>query len=182
MSTLTKKFILLYLNSTLNTYIFEVNNGNILDADMPYDLNYSKPKYKRWIVIPVNTVGVLGAGLARQWKICVGKDSKFVKNYREKCFSKTLEPGKIAIDDVDNSLAYVYAATKKHWRDPSTVENIESVVKSIATKLNHSVEDVTLHIPAIGCGLGGLNYENDVKPIMLQHFSLLLEKLVYIYV
>lgn len=58
--------------------------------------------------------------------------------------------------------------TKRFWADPSP---LELVLKSIET-LNREVrlptnEHITYHTARPGCGLGGLNWEQDIKPICL---------------
>lgn len=52
----------------------------------------------------------------------------------------------------------IYFPTKNHWKRPSTYEYIEKGLKALVN-LASSGEFKTIAIPALGCGLGGLDYE-----------------------
>lgn len=59
--------------------------------------------------------------------------------------------------------------TKRHWRDKSRIEDIQSGLRAL-------IEDVrrlgirSIAVPPLGCGLGGLNWR-DVRPMIENSFS-----------
>ncbi|HEY0088449.1 MAG TPA: macro domain-containing protein [Candidatus Lokiarchaeia archaeon] len=118
------------------------------------------------LVNPVNCVGVMGKGLALEFK------KRFPKNfeyYRKTCF----EPLGLVIGDLllfkENEKWIVNFPTKIHWKDPSKIEYIQ---KGLKTLLQIVEEDrlKAIAIPPLGCGLGGLNW-NDVKKEIYEVFE-----------
>lgn len=112
------------------------------------------------IVIPVNTVGVPGAGLARAW---AKRDLQAAKLYKALCKLERIKIGEVATITNEDRL-WVLFPTKEHWKDPSKLEWIEDGL----IHLSQVIKDLQLKsiaIPALGCGLGGLDWE-DVKPLM----------------
>lgn len=66
-----------------------------------------------------------------------------------------------AIDELINQRQHiVFLPTKNHWKNPSKYEYVESGLKSLATLLTkEGLENVhTISIPALGCGLGSLDW------------------------
>lgn len=55
--------------------------------------------------------------------------------------------------------------TKDHWKHPSTLEMIEDSTRKLVDLTNHRGWKRVL-IPRPGCGLGGLSWENEVKPLL----------------
>jgi len=69
----------------------------------------------------------------------------------------------------DEILTYVCLPTKRHWRNPSQLDWIEIATRALAKNYwRHGI--TTLAIPALGCGLGELAWE-DVKPILVHYFD-----------
>lgn len=127
------------------------------------------------IVIPVNTKGVMGAGIALQSR------NEFPTNfelYKKCCANRLLPPGGIFVtwrqQSHNNPKALVNLATKDHWRDPSKLEWVVSGLESTANFLNREPELGSVAIPAIGCGLGQLQWE-EVLPEISKASELLLE-------
>jgi O-acetyl-ADP-ribose deacetylase (regulator of RNase III) len=107
------------------------------------------------IVIPVNCVGVMGAGLARQFK--EKYPELFVRYYNE-CMQGKLKEGECTS-----------IATYIKWKNDSTVEGVRNCIENILKEVEkHQVSSVA--IPAIGCGLGGLDWK-DVEPMITETFS-----------
>ncbi len=115
------------------------------------------------IINPVNTVGVMGKGLALQFK------QKFPTNYKiykEACKNKTINIGKLLLvsnfnneSNLERKKFIINFPTKKHWRNPSNIEYIEEGLKDLVRIIeNNSFESMA--IPALGCGLGGLEWKN----------------------
>lgn len=126
------------------------------------------------LVNPVNCVGVMGKGLARDFK------QKFPANfdvYQRFCQEKHLTPGGILVVETELDcnaefpcLNYIFnVATKYHWANESKIEWIEKGVLNIKEKML-DLQIKTIAIPALGCGNGGLNW-SCVKAILINCLS-----------
>ena len=131
--------------------------GNIFDADVEALVN------------PVNCVGVMGAGLAKGFK---ERWPDYFDDYQAACKRNAVRLGWVAISDVSDGLRcvnwIVSFPTKQHWRDRSSLGAVAFGLGTLAGAIRnwHLVWGVSLRniaIPALGCGLGGLNWA-DVKP------------------
>jgi len=110
------------------------------------------------IVNPVNTVGVMGKGLALAFK---KKYPHNFKCYQQACKLQTLDVGQIlVVEDCDlfGRRTIVNFPTKRHWKNPSAYEYIESGLWELAAWLDCSKEVESIALPALGCGLGGLKW------------------------
>jgi len=113
------------------------------------------------IVNTVNCVGVMGRGIALQFK------KAFPENfsaYAEACKREEVKPGRMFVYDLGglaNPRYIINFPTKRHWRGKSRVEDIEAglldLVRVIREKCIHSVA-----LPPLGAGLGGLDWQ-DVR-------------------
>ena len=112
------------------------------------------------LVNPVNCVGIMGAGLALQFK---NRFPGVFAMYAEDCRNKIYYPG--GVGTVKDKGKVIYnIATKDHWKDKSKLEWVELGIKNLVDcLLKDGVKSIA--IPAIGCGLGGLK-ANDVVPII----------------
>lgn len=128
------------------------------------------------LICPVNTVGVMGNGLAKYFSL---KIKRLLFHYQRACRTKELTTDKPWIFKSSPQLWVMCFATKKDWRNPSELEWIESGLKYIAE--NYEQLGITsLSIPMIGCGKGQLVWE-DVKPLIIKYLDPV--KLpVYVYV
>lgn len=117
------------------------------------------------VVCPVNCVGVMGAGLALQFR---DRFPDYYKAYKEACRSRDgpLRIGRVwvygampyAISYPDNPYHIISFPTKRHYRDQSNILHIQSGLISLqATTIKLRLRSIA--IPPIGCGLGGLDYE-----------------------
>jgi O-acetyl-ADP-ribose deacetylase (regulator of RNase III) len=125
------------------------------------------------LVNPVNCVGVMGAGLALQFK---KRYPSMYKEYAEKCKSGEIQLGKPYIHTVDD-IKIVSFPTKHHWRNKSKLEDVNNGLAALAGQLKCNPPKM-LAIPAIGCGLGGLKWK-DVHPLILEHLSEICELDIY---
>lgn len=119
------------------------------------------------LVNTVNTVGVMGKGIALQFKEAFPYNHKA---YMEACKRQELVPGKLlAIWDENLLLGkklIINFPTKVHWKQPSQYEYIEKGLVALREFLeNEKVESIA--IPPLGCGNGGLDW-NKVKPMIVQ--------------
>lgn len=117
-------------------------------------------------VIPVNTVGVAGAGLA---KVYAEVYPEWEQAYKEYCEFVKWNPGKVLVhqlcDCPQHKPNYLIAfPTKKHWRDPSKLKYIDKGMDGLIVACER-LGIKTVAMPQIGCGLGGLEWE-DVKNVI----------------
>ena len=115
------------------------------------------------IVIPVNTVGVLGAGLAKAW---AKKDPDASGVYKSLCEKGLVKVGEINII-VPGDNRWIMFPTKEHWRHPSQLEWIEKGLIDLQPQVM-GLE--SLAVPALGCGLGGLEW-NDVRRLLEKYLT-----------
>lgn len=104
------------------------------------------------LVNPVNTVGVMGKGLALQFK------RGFPENYlayREACQRGELCPGTVFVTTFDRDRWIVNFPTKRHWRHASRIADIASGLDALTRYLTRSPA-TSIAIPPLGCGHGGL--------------------------
>ncbi len=136
------------------------------------------------LTISVNTVGVMGKGLASRAKYQF-PDAYVV--YQDACRRGDIRPGKpylykregsldaLLADDVPNPITlnrrtwFLFFPTKRHWRERSRIEDIEKGLQWIVD--NYKQEGIeSLALPALGCGLGGLDWA-EVGPLMCRYLS-----------
>lgn len=122
--------------------MIELRIGNIFDTD------------SQALVNPVNTDGIMGKGLAYQFKI---KYPLNFKNYVEKCKSGAFDVGTDLIYTKENNKIIINFPTKKNWKENSKIEYIEIGLK----KLNELIkkENISsISIPPLGAGNGKLDW------------------------
>lgn len=134
--------------------------GNILEgSDSITDATF--------IVIPVNTMGVMGKGLAKQFG---DKHPNIRKTYRNMCHYNQISRG----GDIFIIRDFIMFATKEHWKRPSKYSYIATGLENIISHFSNVPNErlngtLTIKIPKLGCGLGGLDY-NVIKP-MYEEFA-----------
>ena len=118
------------------------------------------------LVNPINCVGVMGKGLALQFK---NKYPKMFEAYRLACQKGWVAPGRLFVYPEEDGKLIIGFPTKIHWKDQSKIEYLEAGL----IKLKKLIEERSIRsiaIPALGCGLGQLRW-NEVKPLMESHLS-----------
>lgn len=121
------------------------------------------------IVNPVNCVGVMGAGLALEFKKRYPQMFRF---YADACKKNEVKTGQIwvwrekrleeiTLPDGRTVLEPEWIMnfpTKQHWKNPSKLEWIASGLDDLAIRARmNGVESIA--IPALGCGYGGLKFD-----------------------
>lgn len=137
----------------------EFTKGNILRADTEA------------IVNTVNCVGVMGRGIAAQFK---REYPANFKAYEAACKRKEVVPGRMFIFEtgqINHPRYIVNFPTKRHWRGSSRIEDIESGLVALVEEVRQrGIQSIA--IPALGCGLGGLDWK-DVRPLIERAFEAL---------
>lgn len=135
-----------------------IKNKNIFNVDAKYLVN------------PVNCIGVMGKGLALEFK---KKYPKMFNTYKLHCNNREINPGHITfIPEGDHVI--VLFPTKRHWRDKSKIEDIDNGLKDLTRQIDIILptdNNFSIAIPRIGCGLGGLKWEYQVKPLINKRFK-----------
>lgn len=127
------------------------------------------------ITIPVNLEGVAGAGLALEFK---KRYPDFYKGYKNFCSNKnTIWPVLFVSSGLVDKKILLFA-TKYHWKEDSSKTLIEKQLK-LLNECNLPIVDWygSLAIPKLGCGCGKLNWEDEVKPLVLSYLKDLAEKI-----
>lgn len=126
------------------------------------------------IVNTVNTVGVMGKGLALHFK---QRYPEMFKAYRDVCEQHRLATGNLMIYSAPDHRILLFP-TKENWRNPSKIEYIErGLQKFVDTYSDYGITSIAF--PRLGCGNGELDW-NDVKPVM-EHYLQSLPIDVYVY-
>lgn len=119
------------------------------------------------LVNPVNCAGIMGAGLALQFKKLF---PKMYKGYRAVCDQRKLQPGHLLYSNVlEHGKTVLNFATKDHYKNPARLEWVEHGLIQFRTNYKN-LEIESIAFPMLGCGLGGLAWE-DVKPLMEQYLN-----------
>lgn len=134
--------------------MIEWKTGNILDAA-------GEPYHS--IVIPVNLQGVLGAGLARQFR---DRFPDAARDYIHAC-RNTRIPRVMGRYWYSRGNDFIFFPTKDHWIDKSNLQNIIDCIDDMITENAVCEEYSKISFPKIGCGLGGLRWE-DVRPHIIR--------------
>lgn len=129
--------------------MIELKSGDILkdDADA--------------LVNTVNCVGVMGRGIALQFKKAFPAN---FKAYAAACKEELVQPGRMFVYKTGRLEAPRYIInfpTKRHWRGKSSMSDIEAGLEALAeTVREKGIRSIA--IPPLGSGLGGLEW-SDVK-------------------
>jgi O-acetyl-ADP-ribose deacetylase (regulator of RNase III) len=126
--------------------------GNLLKADVEALVN------------TVNTVGVMGKGIALMFKDAYPEN---FKTYEAACKRGELEVGRVFAtrrEQLDGPRWIINFPTKKHWRQPSKIEWIKEGLDDLRIFLvEHQIQSVAL--PPLGTGNGGLDWR-EVRPLI----------------
>ena len=132
--------------------MIEYKNGDILREDVEA------------IVNTVNCVGIMGRGLALQFK------NKFPQNFKEyqlACTNKEVQLGKMFVHQTGQLINPKYIInfpTKGHWKQNSKIEDISNGLDDLITIIEkYSIKSIA--IPPLGSGLGGLDWKMVKKLI-----------------
>ena len=112
------------------------------------------------VVNTVNTVGVMGKGLASEFK---ARHPDMFRAYKKLCKEGKLDIGLLWLWRAPDRWILNFP-TKKHWRQPSQPSYIElGLQKFVAKYDSRGIREVAF--PRLGCGNGGLDWD-EVQPLM----------------
>jgi len=135
------------------------------------------------LVNPVNCVGVMGAGLAKEFR------ERFPSNtyeYNSFCTQGKMRTGEVLVHHIPQSFRksssteyIINFPTKMHYASASEISYIEEGLSSLVKALQDS-KIRSVAIPALGCGLGQLNWR-DVRLLITNALSPRIEITVEVY-
>lgn len=117
-----------------------------------------------WVVVPTNTqvrkdgAAVMGKGMAKDASDKFSGLSESLGRHIQR-FGDTIYV----------SRPIICLPTKRDWRHPSRMEYIEKGCREIVelSRILNSVQHTQpILLPKLGCGLGGLNWERQVRPVV----------------
>lgn len=131
------------------------------------------------LVNPVNCVGVMGKGLALEFK------RRYPLNFQEyeaACSRSAIRPGRMFAFETGEGVPpqiIINFPTKRHWKDGSRLEDIALGLVDLATELM-SRQLRTVAVPALGCGNGGLAW-SEVRSLIESELGRLITPDIYVY-
>ena len=120
--------------------MIKIVSGNIFNTECDY------------IVNTVNCMGVMGAGIAYEFKL---RYPEMYKKYKKICEDNLFDIGMLWIykDPDKNILCF---PTKKHWKYPSKIEYLElGLQKFVSIYKEKGIKSIAF--PILGASLGGIN-------------------------
>lgn len=134
--------------------MIEFAHGNLLQADVEALVN------------TVNTAGVMGKGIALQFKQAFPLN---FASYEKAAKHQEIVPGKMFVFETgsfSNPHYIINFPTKRHWRSKARLDDIEAGLKDLIFILNEK-KIKSVAVPPLGCGFGGLDWE-EVRPLIIQ--------------
>lgn len=121
------------------------------------------------LVNTVNTQGVMGKGIALQFKRAY---PEMFKAYAAACRRGEVEPGRLhvwASDALNGPKWIINFPTKRHWRQPSRMADISAGLDALVTVIrDQGIRSIA--IPPLGCGNGGLAW-SEVLPLIEERLA-----------
>lgn len=137
--------------------VIRESEGNLLDAEADAVVN------------TVNTVGVMGKGIALQFKQAFPEN---YKAYKLACDAGEVRIGEMFVFDAHTLGPRRYIInfpTKKHWRAKSRIADIELGLSALVEAVE-KLQVESIAVPALGCGNGGLDW-GEVRPLIYKAFA-----------
>lgn len=137
--------------------MIEPTQGNLLRADADALVN------------TVNCVGVMGKGIALQFKQAFPTN---FSQYEQACRKGKMHPGVIltvATGQLVNPRYIINFPTKRHWKGNSRLEDIRAGLPALIAEVKQ-LGLQSIAVPPLGCGNGGLDWA-EVKPLIEAAFA-----------
>lgn len=136
--------------------MIEIQQGNLLKANAEA------------IVNTVNCVGVMGKGIALQFKQAYPEN---FRQYAKACRASQVLPGQMFVVSTGNLFNPRYIInfpTKRHWKGKSKIEDIQAGLTALIQEVKQ-LGITSIAVPPLGCGNGGLSWKT-VKPLIESAF------------
>ena len=118
------------------------------------------------IVNAVNCVGVMGAGIALEFRL---RYPKMFKRYKKYCNDKLMKPGSLWLYKFNDKRWILNFPSKKHWRYPSKIEYLEmGLEKFVKTYKDKGITSIAF--PLLGSDRGGIEPDKS-KEIIIKYLS-----------
>lgn len=121
------------------------------------------------LINTVNTVGVMGKGIALQFR------EKYPLNYelyRKACQRREVKIGYMFVTETErigHPKYIINFPTKTHWKGSSQIQYIKQGLDDLVRIIyEYNIQSVA--VPPLGCGYGGLDW-NMVKPLLIEKLS-----------
>jgi len=148
--------------------MIELTQGNLLEASAEALVN------------TVNTAGIMGKGIALQFKQAY---PQMFRAYERDCRAGEVKLGKVQVFDLGGLLGgprwIINFPTKGHWRAGSRMADIETGLQDLVATIKR-LHICSIAVPPLGCGNGGLDW-NEVRPRIESAFAELPEIRVLVF-
>jgi O-acetyl-ADP-ribose deacetylase (regulator of RNase III) len=137
--------------------MIEMKQGNLLELDVEALVN------------AVNCVGVMGKGIALQFKQMF---PEVFEQYKIACVAGEVIPGRVLTVQTGrlfNPQYIIHFPTKRHWREHSRLEDVQSGLVALTAEVE-CLGIQSIAIPPLGCGNGGLDWV-VVQPLIVAAFA-----------
>ncbi|MCF3651351.1 type II toxin-antitoxin system antitoxin DNA ADP-ribosyl glycohydrolase DarG [Synoicihabitans lomoniglobus] len=122
------------------------------------------------LVNTVNTEGVMGKGIALQFKQAYPEMNRA---YQKACAAGEVRLGEMHVHDLGGLIGgprwIINFPTKGHWRSRSRLADVESGLLDLKAKVS-ALSIRSIAVPPLGCGNGGLDW-NQVRPLIEATFA-----------
>lgn len=118
------------------------------------------------LVNTVNTVGVMGKGIAKEFK---GIYPEMFTEYQQLCERGLLDIGDLWVYKTPHKWVLNFP-TKKHWRSPSKPEYLEAGLQKFS-QVYQEARITSISFPQLGCGNGELDWKTESKPLMEKYLK-----------
>jgi O-acetyl-ADP-ribose deacetylase (regulator of RNase III) len=131
------------------------------------------------LVNTVNTVGVMGKGIALQFRLAFPRNYEL---YQAACKKGDVVPGRMFVvptNRFENPRFIINFPTKRHWKGKSQIQDIDAGLRDLVNVVRR--EHIrSIAIPPLGCGNGGLKW-SEVRPRIVLAFEELSDVDVLLY-
>lgn len=147
--------------------MIKYTKGNLLKADAEALVN------------TVNTVGIMGKGVALMFKEDYPDN---FKKYQQACKNKELRLGKMFVTEITSLIGprwIINFPTKGHWRFPSKIQWISEGLDDLKRVIEQN-HIKSIAIPPLGSGNGGLEW-TEVRPLIEEKLGDIARTTIYVY-